>query len=144
MTDGKRKRGRPVNEERQKLEKSLGFTGQHVRRVLRELGADRIKDLGELKLLERQVTIAFRHIRGQREAHELDRQRKLDSGELIPVDFATKLYVGALLEIRAQLAMSPDRLCARLDPDNPERARRILQDELVAIGAAVEEKIRAL
>ncbi len=81
----KRKRGRPINQERRKLEAKLGYTGRHVRRVLEELGADKITDHSELKLLERQVTIAFRHIRGQREALDFEaaKRRLISTDEVL-------------------------------------------------------------
>ena len=83
----KRKPGRPRKEENRKLAETFDYSPRHVRRALKELGADGIKDLGELKLLERQVTIAFRHLRGLREEHDLQVARR----SVVPKDEVMRL-----------------------------------------------------
>lgn len=140
----KNKGGRPRNKVRQRAEKALGVSSRHVRRIMHDIGVDQILDLGELKIRKEQILITLRHIQAEQAQEELDTARRLRQGELIRVEDAIATYAGSLAEIRAQLANVPDRLCAQLNPDNPDIARKILWSELERIGAAVAEKIRSL
>ena len=85
----KRKVGRPRKGENHKIAETFDYSPRHVRRALKELGADGIKDLGELKLLERRVTIAFRHLRGLREQHDLEVARR----NVVPKDEVLRLGI---------------------------------------------------
>jgi hypothetical protein len=139
-SEPKNKGGRPKNTKRAELEQAWGVSARRVQQVIKEMGIDNIADIEELRVIEKRVVIALRSAQADRHRHDLERQRRLDTGELIPADFAIAKYVGALLELKAQLANLPDRLCAKLNPDDPEFARRILQEELATISAAVVAK----
>jgi hypothetical protein len=69
---------------------------------------------------------------------------RVEQGELINKGDAIALYAGGFAEIRGILANVPDRLCALLNPDNPDAARRILWAELEQIGTAIGEKLKGL
>jgi hypothetical protein len=133
----KNKGGRPRNVEREKLERKLGVSARRVQQIIKEQGLDRITDEVELRMIERRVVIAYRSEQAARVRYESDRQKQLDAHELISVDDANAIYLAALMELKAQLANIPDRLCGKLTPDDPEHSRRILQDELVSISDAV-------
>jgi hypothetical protein len=143
MSEQKRKRGRPVNKEIKALENSLGLTGRRVRQIIAEMGLDAITDMGQLRLEEKRITIALRAAQTDRQRHELERQKRLDSGELIRVDIAIGKHVGAMLELKQQLANLPDRVCVKLNPDDPEFVRRILQEEIARITDAVVTKAQS-
>jgi len=143
MSEPKRKRGRPVNEELKELEETLGVSQRRVRQLIAEGGVDAVKKMGELRVLEKQIVIALRGAQTDRHQHDLERQKKLDSGELISADWAIETYVGAMLDLKDQLNNIPDRLCSKLNPENPEAARRILQEELATITTAVAKKVQS-
>jgi hypothetical protein len=133
-----------VNEARAKAEKTLGVTGRQVRNIMKEIGVDSIDDLGVLKVREKQVVIALRHVQAEQAREELDAVRRLREGEVISLDFAIQQYAGALAEIRTQLSNTPDRLCAVLRPDDPDGAWAIRWEELGRISDIIAAKIRAL
>jgi hypothetical protein len=75
-TKPKSKGGRPVNTARQKHEHDLAVSARRVQQIIREIGLDKVTDMGELRLVEKRVVIALRSIQARREEHDLEIAKK--------------------------------------------------------------------
>jgi hypothetical protein len=119
----------------------LGLTRRRIQQKKADGTLDSSAEMSRLRRLEKEVTIELRRAQEQQIQVELKRKARIDAGELIHSDVATPVFVGALLEIKAQLVNLPDRLSHQLCPDNPEFARRLLWSELARISELVQTKI---
>ena len=68
----KSKGGRPRNTAKDELTSAWGVGRKQVERILKEFGADKITDIGELRLIEKKIVIALRSTQARREEHDLE------------------------------------------------------------------------